>query len=155
MSNFSCVFYHQKHKPQHRKTMTKIETRIFVVGMFSETVLKISFVWSVKVNIAFRFVTRKKGHSLKWGSRTRDPRGSTWNPEHETQDPGPRGLGPKTSIFTTRDIKPGTPGVIPNIWYQFRYVLEEKTVVIDDNFPWCVLRIRTQENANSKTWNLA
>ena len=43
-SNFSCVFYHQKHKPQHRKTMTKIEKRIFVVGMFSETVLKVSLV---------------------------------------------------------------------------------------------------------------
>ena len=26
-SKFNCVFYHQKHKPQHCKTVTKIQTR--------------------------------------------------------------------------------------------------------------------------------
>ena len=26
-SKFSCAFFHQKHKPQHCKTVTKIETR--------------------------------------------------------------------------------------------------------------------------------
>ena len=73
-----------------------------------------------------------------------DPAPMTWDPEPKT---------PKIHIsgFRTREPWARSDYVIPIL----RFSRGEKPVVVDDNFPYCVLRMITQGNVNIETQYIA
>ena len=94
--------------------------------------------------------------------RSRDPK--TQNPG--TQQTRPRTQGSRTQESRTQDSESWTQDFKTHNprsrtwdpWANTDYLIlivicfwGEKTVVIDDNFPQCVLRIMMQENVNTET----